>query len=149
MQRMIRYDKSELGKGRHKEENYQRIGERNKECRYSVMYQRALLVAADMDFLRRVGAVTVYSESHQHYAAGYLENETVMIVVDQIHNETHAKARYQRINEIANRRPYARNKTIPTPLVQSALYTEHPDRPHWRRRHDADKHPFENPVKYV
>ncbi len=146
---MLRYDKSELGESRHKEENYQRIGKRNEKCRHAIVYQRALLVAADMDFLCRVGTVTVYSESHKHYAAGYLQDEAVVVVVNQVHNEAHAEARYQRINEIAYRSPYACDKSVPTPLVQGTLYAEHPDRAHRSRCDDADKHPLENPVKYV
>lgn len=78
---MLRYDKSELGESRHKEENYQRIGKRNEKCRHAIVYQRALLVAADMDFLCRVGTVTVYSESHKHYAAGYLQDEAVVVLL--------------------------------------------------------------------
>lgn len=149
VQRMLWNDKGKLGKRCHEKEYYQRIGERNKECRHPVVYQRTFLFSAYVYLLGRVWTVTIYPESHQHYASRYLQDKTVLVVVYQIHDETHAETRYQRINEVADRRTNPRNKAIPAAFVQCALYAKHTNRSHRRWRHNANEHPFKNPVEYV
>lgn len=149
VERMLGDDESELGERRHEQEYDQRIGKSYEKRRNAIMDQRAFFLAAHMYFLSRVGTVTIYAKNHQHHAARYLQYETVLVVVDKIHYETHAEARYQRINKIADRRPDACNETVPPPLVKGTLYAQHTDRPHRRRRDDADKHALEYPIKYV
>ena len=54
VQRMLRYDEGELGVGCHEQEYDQRVGECYEKGRYAVVYQRAFLISADVDLLRRV-----------------------------------------------------------------------------------------------
>ena len=123
------------------------------------MNKTALFAAADMYFLRRVRPVAVYTKRHEHYAAKYLKDKTILvtpeqlqiedILVDIIEYETHSVARQQSIGNITQRGAYTGHKTIPTPFVQRALNAKNPDRPHRRRRYNAYEYTLENPVKYV
>lgn len=102
-----------------------------------------------MYFLRRVRPVAVYTKCHEHYAAKYLKDKTILVIIDYVYNKAHAKTRYQRIDKVADCGSDTGNKAIPTPFVQRALNAKNPDRPHRRRRYNAYEYTLENPVKYV
>lgn len=55
------------------------------------MNKTALFAAADMYFLRRVRPVAVYTKRHEHYAAKYLKDKTILVIVDYVYNKAHAK----------------------------------------------------------
>lgn len=149
IKRLLRDDKSKLGKGCHEKEHYQRIGECHKKGCYAVVYQCAFLVAADVYLLGRIGTITVYAEAHQHHAARYLKYEPVVIVVHQVHYEAHSKPRYHGVNQVTDRSTYTCDKAIPSSLVERPLDTEHPHRPHWSRSNDTYQYSFKDPVEYV
>ena len=113
------------------------------------MNKTALFAAADMYFLRRVRPVAVYTKRHEHYAAKYLKDKTILVIIDYVYNKAHAKTRYQRIDKVADCGSDTGNKAIPTPFVQRALNAKNPDRAHRRRRYNAYEYTLENPVKYV
>lgn len=113
------------------------------------MNKAAFFITADMYFLRRIRLIAVYAKRHQHYAAKYLKDKTVLVIIDYIHNKTHAKTCYQRIDKIADCGPDTGNKAIPPPFVQRTLNAKNPDWPHRRRRDNTYKYTLENPVKYV
>lgn len=93
------------------------------------MNKTALFTAADMYFLRRVRPVAVYTKRHEHYAAKYLKDKTILVIVDYVYNKTHAKTRYQRIDKVADCGSDTGNKAIPTPFVQRALNAKNPTGP--------------------
>ena len=123
LKRHIRHHKSKLRKGCHEKEHNERIGERDQERRKTIMEQRALLVAALVHILHRVALETIYPEHQQQDASEYLEIELVLGIVDEIHHKAHAETRQQGIHDVAASGSYTSDKTIPTPLVQSALDT--------------------------
>lgn len=102
-----------------------------------------------MNFLHRVRAVAVYSEAHQHYAAEDLQEEAVVVVTHQVHDEAHAKPRYQCVDKVADRRSYACDKAIPSAFVERSLDTEHTDGSHRSRSDDTYENAFKYPVEYV
>ena len=134
---MLGYDERELGERRHEEEYYKRIGERDEKCRHAVVYQRALLVAADVYLLSGVGAVTVDAEGKQHNAARYLQDEAVVAVVDEVHHEAHSETCYQGVDKVAHGGADACYETVPAALVERALYAEDSNGTHRRRRNNA------------
>ena len=99
-----------------------------------------------MNFTRRVGTITIYSEKQKHNATAYLKNETATLVLDKLHHETHAKACKKSIYKVAYRRTDACDKSIPAAFVQRALDAKHPDRAHRSRGHNANKHALEYKV---
>lgn len=146
---MVRNDKSELGKGGHEQKYDKGIGECYEKSRNSVVYQRAFLIAADMYLPGGIRAETVYAERHKHQASHYLKHKAVLVIIHQIHDEAHAKPRYQGIDKVAHRGSDTCDKTVPPAFIQRALNTKHPNRAHRRGSHNAYKYSLENVIKYV
>ena len=64
-------------------------------------------------------------------AAHNLQVELVLLVVHNVHHETHAKPGDSGINNVAQCCAHAGYKAEPPPFVQGALHAEHADRTHW------------------
>lgn len=144
LERAVVHHEGKLGKEEDKEEDDERIGQRYKECRHTIVHERAFLVfSALMNILCGVRPITIYTEEQQNHTATNLKQEAVALIADKIHDETHAETSEQRIYEVANTSTDASNKPIPAPLVKRALYAKHPHRPHRSRCHDADKYSLE------
>ncbi len=130
LQRHIRNDEGKLGEGGHEEEHDERIAQRDQEGRNPVVQEGALLVARLVHVLHRIALEAVDSEHQQHQSTENLQVELVLRIIHKIHHETHSQAREQRIHNVAARGPNARDKPVPTPLVQSALDTQDAHRSH-------------------
>ena len=139
----------ELGIEGHEEEDDQGIAQRDKECRHGVVRQRAFLLAGRAQLPCGVGAVGVVAESQEEQAARYLQIEAVGVVAHKIDHQSHAQARDARINHVAQGRTAARDKTIPPPLVQRTLHTEHTHWPHGRRGNNAYQQALKDNVKDI
>ncbi len=113
---------SQLSVASHEEEDDQRIGKRYQECRQAVMEERAFLLSADMDILRRVAPVGMYSEYHQDNAARQLKPEAHAVLLYEVNDERDTGTCYYRIDKIGYAGTYTRYETIPSTLVQSTLY---------------------------
>ena len=69
LQRHIRHYEGKLGKGGHKEEHDERIGERDEEGGDGIVPERALLLAALMHVLRRIALEAIYAEHQEQKAS--------------------------------------------------------------------------------
>ena len=130
LQGHVGHHEGKLGEGGHEEEHDERIRQGDKECRYAVVPERALLVAALVHVLGGIALEAIDAEDQEQQAAEYLQVELVLGVVDEIHHKAHSQAREERIDDVAASRPNTRHETKPTPLVQSALDTQDADRSH-------------------
>ena len=136
---MIGHHESRLCIASHEEEDDERIRDGDYEGCQSVVEKRSLL-SADMDILHRVATETVESEDEEQYATEYLQIEFILMIGDEIHNETHAETREQGIYYIAYGSTYACYETISASFVQGSLNTEHANWSHWGRYHYADEY---------
>lgn len=114
---MVGHNKCQLGIASHEKEYDQRVRERHEECRHAVMHQRALLVSADMNLLRGVALEAVDAEKQEHDASAYLKIEEIAALLDELHDETHAKSGDESVENVAHCGTDASHKAIPTPLV--------------------------------
>ena len=121
--RHIRYDESKLREGGHEEEHDERIGEGDEKGRQAVVEQCALLVAALVHILHRIALEAINTEYQQQDTSKNLKIELVLGIVDKIHHKTHTQTREHGIHDVAASSADACHKTIPAPLVQSALDT--------------------------
>ena len=144
---MARKDKRELGVAGEEEQDDERVRQRHEKGRHAVVDQRALVRARLADVARRVGAVGVYAERHQQYAAGYLKIEPVVLVVHEIHDEAHSEPRYSGVDDVAHGGTDAGDEPVPPAFVQRPLDAEHADRSHRRRRYDPDEYSLEYEIK--
>lgn len=92
LKRMVGHYKGKLGETRHKKENNQRIGERDKKGGHSVVEQRTLSVARTVYLLRRVRLVGVNTKCQKHYAAHYLQVHPCLLVAQHVHHIAHSVA---------------------------------------------------------
>ena len=102
-----------------------------------------------MDILHRVAAETIESEDEKQYAAEYLQIEFILMIGDEIHDETHAETREQGIYHVADSSTYACHETISAPFVQGSLNTEHTDWSHWGWYHNADEYALQQKLKDI
>ena len=102
-----------------------------------------------MDFLCRVATEAIKPEDEKQYAAEYLQIEFILMIGDEIHNETHAETREQGINYIADSSTYTCHETISASFVQGSLYTEHADWSHWGRYYNADEYALQQQLKDI
>ena len=121
LQRHIRHYEGKLGKGGHEEEHDERIGERYEKRRYTVVHQRALLVARLVHVLHRVTLEAVDSKHEEHQASENLKIELVLGVAHKIHHKTHAQACKQSIYNVAECGTHTCYKPIPATLVECTL----------------------------
>lgn len=82
--------------------------------------------------LGRVLPVQVEAEAHEHQTAQNLQH--VLVGLDKVDDYRHAQPREQSVYQVGERRSQPRDKARPTALVQRALDTQYPYRPH-RSRH--------------
>lgn len=130
LQRHIRHHEGKLGKGGHKEEHDERIGERDEEGGDGIVPKRALPLAALMHVLRRIALEAIYAEHQEQKASENLQIELVLGIIDNVHHETHSQTREEGIHDIAESGTDTRYETKPAALVQSALDTQDANRSH-------------------
>lgn len=130
LQRHIRHYEGKLGKGGHKEEHDERIGERDEEGGDGIVPERALLLAALMHVLRRIALEAIYTEHQEQKTSENLQIELVLGIIDNVHHETHSQTREESIHDIAESGTDTRHETKPAALVQSALDTQDANRSH-------------------
>lgn len=130
LQRHIRHYEGKLGKGGHKEEHDERIGERDEEGGDGIVPKRALPLAALMHVLRRIALEAIYAEHQEQKASENLQIELVLGIIDNVHHETHSQTREEGIHDIAESGTDTRYETKPAALVQSALDTQDANRSH-------------------
>ena len=90
--RHIRHHEGKLCESGHEEEHDERIGERYEKRRYTIVHQRALLVARLVHVLHRITLEAVDSKHEEHQASENLKIELVLGVTHKIHHKTHAQA---------------------------------------------------------
>ena len=149
LQRHIWHNKSKLGKGGHEKKDDERITQRNQESRNAVVQKRTLLATRLVHILHRIALEAIDSECKQHQATENLQVELVLRIIHKIHHKAHPQARKQCIHHVAARCSYACDETIPTPLVQSALYTQDAYWPHWGRGNHSYDNSLEDEVKDI
>jgi len=143
----IGHKECELCEEEDEEEDDERVGQSDKESRDAVVHECALLrLVALVHVLSRVGAVAINAKEQQHNAAANLKHEAIALVAYEVHDETHAEACEQRIDNVAHASPDTCDKAVPATFVQCALYAKYSHRTHWSRSHDADKYSFEYKV---
>ncbi len=130
LQRHIRHYEGKLGKGGHKEEHDERIGERDEEGGDGIVPERALPLAALMHVLRRIALEAIYAEHQEQKTSENLQIELVLGIIDNVHHETHSQTREECIHDIAESGTDTRHETKPAALVQSALDTQDANRSH-------------------
>lgn len=130
LQRHIRHYEGKLGKGGHKEEHDERIGERDEEGCDGIVPKRALPLAALMHVLRRIALEAIYAEHQEQKASENLQIELVLGIIDNVHHKTHSQTREEGIHDIAESGTDTRYETKPAALVQSALDTQDANRSH-------------------
>ena len=130
LQRHIRHHEGKLGKGGHKEEHDERIGERDEEGGDGIVPKRALPLAALMHVLRRIALEAIYAEHQEQKASENLQIELVLGIIDNVHHKTHSQTREEGIHDIAESGTDTRYETKPAALVQSALDTQDANRSH-------------------
>lgn len=94
------------------------------------MKQRALLVAALVHILGRITLEAIDTEHKKQDAAKYLQIKLILRIIHNVHHETHAETREKSVHDVAASGTNACDKTIPSPLVQSALDTQDAHRSH-------------------
>ena len=147
LQRMVGDNEGKLCKGSHEEQDDEWVEEGYPEGRYAIVDERAfLLLLALMHVLRRILEETVNAEGKQNKAAENLKPELVRRVGDEIHHKTHAVARNERIDNIAQSGSNACYKPIPAPFVQSSLNAQDTNRSHRRRGDNPDAETLQNHI---
>ena len=102
------------------------------------MPERAFVVAAVVHLLGGIVAEAVYAKDEKHHAAENLQPKLIGRIGDEIHDEAHSVACYQRIDDVAYSCTNTCYKPIPTSFLEGALYTEHSHRTHRSRSKYAD-----------
>ena len=113
------------------------------------MCERAFLVRALVCVLHRVRFEAVDAENKQHDRAWYLQQVFVVLVIDEVHDETHAEAGNQSVENVARCGSHSRDETKPAAFVQSALNTQYSDRTHRSRSYYANEYALDNAVKNI
>lgn len=140
----IGLDEGKLREDSHEKKDNEGVGKRYEKCCNTIVEKRALRLPALMHLLPRVRPETIDAEKKKNYGAGNLECKLILGVLKRFHNETHAQAHHQRIDEIAHRSTHTGDETIPSALVERALNAQYTHRSHWRRSNDANDESFEN-----
>ena len=136
---MFRYDKAEPGKEGQEENDDEGIADRNGKPREHVVPQRTS-PSACLVGLCRLAVVRVCTEAEEQDAAEQLKVVDGGGALDEVHDEAHAEARNQSIDEVAQGSPDASCKAVPAPLVEGTLHRKDPDGSHRRTCHDSDHH---------
>ena len=87
------------------------------------MNQCALFIAADVHIFRGIRSETIHTKQQKNNAGSDLQDITVMLILNDIHQKAHSKTLNQRINNIAHRCTNTRNNSIPTTLIECTLHT--------------------------
>lgn len=149
LQRHVGHDEGKLCESRHEEEHNQRIGEGDEERRDGIVRQRPLLIAALVHVSGRIALETIHAKGEQEQTAKDLEIELVLRIVDEIHHKAHAQSCEQGIDDVAASGTDTCHKTIPTPLVQSALDTQNTYWTHRGRGYNTYDNSLENKIKNI
>ena len=107
---------------------------------------RAFVVGSVVHLLGGIVAEAVYAEDEKNQAADNLQPELVGGIGDEVHDEAHAVACYQSVDDVAHSGSNACYKTVPTSLLEGALNTEHSHRTHRSRGKYTDYGSFEHHV---
>ena len=145
-ERVAWYDESQLCKNGHEQQYDKWVGERDEEGRETIVEIGALRGAAVVHVARGIGAETDNSEDEQHDAAQNLQEELVSCVVDEVHDETHAKSGDEGVEQVAGRGAQSCNEAVPPAFVERPLYAQNAHRPHGRRCQDTYDEALENGV---
>lgn len=129
-------EKVETGKQTYIQEQNKRIGEGEQEGGNEILRIGIDRRVGFADILRRVLPVEIEAEAHQHQAAQNLQY--ILIGFDKIDNNRHTQPCEQGIYQVGQRGSQPRNESRPTPLVERALDTQYPYRPHRCRYQYAD-----------
>ena len=120
---MVGYDKGELGKTTHEEKDDERVGEGNQKGRDAIVPECSLLFAAYVHVLRGVGAEGDDAEDKENDATKNLKQELCFGIVDQVHYERHTEAGNHGVDDVGDRSTDARDKSVPSSLVERTLNT--------------------------
>lgn len=128
---MLGHYEGKLSEGGKEEEYDKGIGEGDDECRHVVVYQSAfLLLLALVYLLARVGLKAVVAEAEEEDGTKYLEEKSVLGIVDEVHYETHAQTRDEGVDKVGGGCSQTCHEAIPASFVESTLYAEHSDGAH-------------------
>ena len=126
----------EAGKQTYIQKQDKRIGEGKQEGGNEILRIGIDRRVGFADILRRVLPVEIEAEAHQHQAAQNLQH--VLVGLDKVDDYRHAQTREQGIYQVGQSGSQPRDESRPTPLVERALDTQYPYRPHRCRHQYAD-----------
>lgn len=142
-EQVTRNDKREHVEQRQKQENDQRVGQRDEKRCEEIMEQCAFVVRHGPDAFAGIRAEHVDAENEEHHAADEFHPENVPLVVDEVHDKGHAPAGHQGIYDVAEGGAGPGGKPVYAPFLHRALDAKDAYRPHGSRSDDAYQQAFQ------